>query len=463
MNDLKRDFDQDILRWREYGKHALLVDGAPYVGKTHSIRKYIKEYCELVAEIDFAESKQYVDAFARIKDSEDFLRRLSFAAGKKLVPHKSLVFLDSIERVYQRRNELMNADPSFRSYDIISAMKPMVNDGRYRFILSGSFLDIVAKNIVLYPVGSLFSMKMYPLTFFEYLRIRGSGEDIIDMMRGCFNEKKEIDPFIHSFLLTRFREYMMVGGMPEAVDCLLSTQNFELVRLKHKEIMRAGEKGISSYIEGEDKKDRLRKIYKAIPSELDKKNKRFIASHAIEKNYLNRHSLTEDYLRLGQTKLILHALNIEEPAFPLIHGVDDRAAKLFMNDVGLLTSSLWKSGAREKLLDGEKIINHGALYENAVAQELNAHGFDFTLYYHHSKKDGGIDFLISGNGEMLPIQVKAGKPDEENYCNRAFLNKFISQYGVGEAYVFGEGNVRRLTDVITEFPIYMVGFLGDKQ
>lgn len=459
MIKLERNIDKYLQFWKENSRRALLLTGARQVGKTFSIRAFGESSFENFVELNFGSSIEYADSFARIKSPEDFLLRLSSIAGRKLVPHKTLVFLDEIQLVYARREKLAEADPAFTSLDLLSVMKSMVEEGKYRFVLSGSLLGVSIKNIHLYPVGYLDEQRLYPLTFFEYLKVRGTGEEAITALHQAFLKKEEVDPSLNSFFLSRYREYVLVGGMPEAVSTLLSTQNLASVDMALKGIRDTYESDIVTYIKDDEKRLRVKNIYRQIPSEVDAKNKRFIASHVADKNYLNRNSLEDDYLWLSEAGVAIPVYNVSEPTIPLEISSSRKTLKLFYNDPGLLCSALLNTGIRQKLLNEEAVINYGAPYENAAASELVAHGYEGAIYYYNSKRNGEVDFMIERNGEVLPIEIKSGKPSSINQYNRGTLNNLMKLHGLKEAFLFGNGNTRKESESITSFPIYMIGFL----
>ena len=257
-----------------------------------------------------------------------------------------------------------------------------------------------------------------------------------------------------------FHEYVLIGGMPQAVTSFINNKNVFLVSNIQSQIINQYTIDITKYIDEEVRRLRIREIYNAIPSELNSKNKRFIASHVITKSELNKLNLIDEYLWLTNAGIAILVFNVSEPLLPLQLSVDRKTMKLFMSDIGLLDTLLLSTGIRINLLNGEKVINYGAPYENVCAQELLAHGFKEKLFYYNSKKHGEVDFIIEYNNEVLPIEIKSGKPNDMNIYNHMALNNIIKMYNVKEAYVFAETNYVKENDKIHQFPIYMISFIS---
>lgn len=457
---LKRKIEQKLNFWFNNRKQALIVTGARQIGKSFSIRNFIKEKFENVIEIDFAKRTDLIDSFALLENSDDMLLRLSIAFGDKMVPHKTVIFFDEIQKVYQRRDELKQSGKlSSLSQDIISAIKSMVEYGDYRFILSGSLLGVTIKDVTLNPTGYLDEYKMYPLDFEEFLWAKGVGQIAIDHVKKCFIEKKPVDFGVHTMFLKYFREYVLVGGMPEAVDIFLKTKNFYHLQETHKQIVNFYKNDITTYVNNDSMKLRIRDVYKAIPDQLSSKNRRFVSSQVLDKNYLKNNKIEEEFLWLKAAGVAIPVYHVNEPVIPLRLSVERKTMRLFCSDVGLLISQLVDTRIREKILNDEVEINYGAPYENVVAQELISHGFDDEVFYYNSKKHGEVDFLITLDNEVLPIEVKSGKSKENQIYNHNALNNLLKNYKYHTAYVFGQTNVIKENDVIYQLPIYMIDFI----
>lgn len=457
---LKRKIEEKLQFWFEHRNQAMLISGARQIGKTFAIKHFIESHFESAVEIDFAKRPDLIDSFALLENSEALPLRLSLIAGEKMIPNKTIVFLDEIQRVYERREELRKSGRlPIDSQDIITAMKEMVQEGEYRFIMSGSLLGVTVRDINLVPVGYLDQHKMYPLDFEEFLWAKGVGEAAISHAKECFEKKAPVDPEINKLLLRYFREYVLVGGMPEAVQAFVEKKNLYLVNEAQTQILRQYRNDITTYIHDDGLKLRVRDIFDAIPGQLSSKNARFISSQVLDKQYLKHNKVEDEYLWLSSAGVAIPAYHVQEPVIPLSLSVERKTLKLFSNDVGLLISQIADKDVREKLLNGDKEINYGSPYENAAAQELISHGFDEELFYYNSKRNGEVDFLVTYKGEVLPIEIKSGKPKESQIYDRSTLNNLMRLYHHPIALVFGETNVIREKENTYQLPIYMIDFV----
>ncbi len=457
---LKRKIENKLDEWKNHRKQALLITGARQIGKTYSIHNFINNNFDYALEINFAIRTDLIDTFCQIKNPEQLLLRLSLYEGSKMHPGKTVIFFDEIQLLYKRRDELKkNGLLEVGSQDIITAMKALVIDGKYRFILSGSLLGVSVKDVVLNPTGYLDVIQMFPLDFEEFLWALNVGDNVIAYLENCFANKDIVDEEIHKMIKEYFDQYVLIGGMPEAVSSYILDKNFHLIQTIQEQIVNSYSIDITSYVLDDRMKLRVREIYKAIPSELNSKNKRFISSHVMDKGYLKNYNIQDEFLWLTNAAIAIPVYNVTEAVIPLALASERKTLKLFMNDIGLLGSLLFSTGIREKLINKEKEINYGAPYENVVAQELYSHGFGEKLFYYNSKKNGEVDFLIEYNNEVLPIEIKSGKPNDMQVYNHSALNKLINLYSPKISYVFGDCNVKKENENIWQFPIYMIMFI----
>lgn len=431
---ISRKIEKELQRFYESGgKKALLVTGARQVGKTYSIRDFAAKHYESVVEINFIQNRAAQRLFENAKSSDDLLLRLSAVADSPLIPGKTLIFLDEVQMCR----------------DIITTIKFLVEEGSYQYILSGSLLGIELKDIRSVPVGYMDVLEMFPLDLEEFAVANGVSDRVISSLRNAFEEKTPVDPFIHEKMLALFELYLIVGGMPAAVNQYLKTNNLQEVVREQESIVTLYKMDISQYDPGH--KLYIEEIFNLIPSELNAKNKRFILKNLNENFKFSRYM--NSFLWLKDAGVALPTYCASEPAVPLKLSQSTNLFKLYLSDVGLL-ASMYMNGIQIKILNHEKDINFGAVYENAAAQELTAHGFD--LYYFNSRKQGELDFLIERNGEILPIEIKSGK----DYTRHAALTSVMENpdYAIREAYVFQNDNVR-VNGKITYYPIYMMMFL----
>jgi hypothetical protein len=418
--------------YEENEKRALLITGARQVGKTFIIREFGKQYKSFV-EINFLENKAAKTLFEQAANSEDLLLRISAVTNVPLIPGETLIFLDEVQECKE----------------IVTAVKFLVEEGSYHYILSGSLLGVDLKDIRSVPVGYMDVVEMYPLDFQEFAVANGVSEKVIASLRKSFEQEEAVDEIIHEKMLELYRLYLIVGGMPAAVMQYLNTNNLQQVVGEQRSIITTYKKDIAKY----DPEDKLylEDIFDLIPSELNAKNKRFIMKNLNENFKLSRYR--NSFIWLRDAGVALPAFCANEPTSPLLLSKSTNLFKLFLADVGLL-AAMYMDNIQIKILNKEKDINFGAVYENAAAQELVAHGFD--LYYFNSKKQGEIDFLIEQNGEVLPIEIKSGK----DYTKHAALNHVLENenYKIERALVFHNGNVSK-KEKVTYYPIYMLMFL----
>lgn len=413
-------------------KKALLLTGARQVGKTFIVREFGKKFSSFV-EINFLENKAARNLFEAGKDSSDLLMRLSLMTDKKLIPGETLIFLDEVQECKE----------------IVTAIKFLVEEGSYRYVLSGSLLGVDLKDIRSVPVGYMDVEEMFPLDFEEFVVANGVSERVISDLRDHFLNRTPVDSFIHEKISELFRLYLIVGGMPAAVNKYLATNNIQDVIREQRSILRAYKKDIGKY--DPQNKLYLEDIFDLIPSELNSKNKRFIMKDLNENFKLSRY--TNSFIWLKDAGVAHPTYCVSEPIVPLLLSKATNLFKLFLSDVGLL-ASMYMDGIQMKILSGEKSINFGAVYENAVAQELKAHGFE--LYYYNNKKQGELDFVVERGGEVLPIEVKSGK----DYTKHISLKNVLAnkRYEIKEACVLYNGNIEVRGNVVY-YPIYMMMFL----
>lgn len=413
-------------------KKALLLTGARQVGKTFIVREFGKGFSSFV-EINFLENKAARELFESGKDSSDLLMRLSLMTEKKLIPGQTLIFLDEVQECKE----------------IVTAIKFLVEEGSYRYVLSGSLLGVDLKDIRSVPVGYMDVAEMFPLDFEEFVVANGVSETVLSGLRKSFGDRTPVDSFVHDKMIELFRLYLIVGGMPAAVNKYLQTNNIQEVVKEQRSILAAYKKDIGKY--DPQNKLYLEDIFDLIPSELNSKNKRFVLKDLNENFKFSRY--TNSFIWLKDAGVAHPTYCVDEPMAPLLLSKATNLFKLFLSDVGLL-ASMYMDGIQLKILNGEKDINFGAVYENVAAQELKAHGFE--LYYYNNKKQGELDFLVERNGEVLPIEIKSGK----NYTKHAALGNVLEnkRYGIKEAFVFYNGNVE-MKGKVTYYPVYMLMFL----
>ena len=433
-----REIEERIEKFfRENSGRALMITGARQVGKTYIVREFAKKNFEYVIEFNFLENQDARNILQQAKSSEDILLRISGLTDVPMVPGKTLIFFDEVQECRE----------------LVTAIKFLVEEGSYQYILSGSLLGVELKDIRSVPVGYMQIMEMYPLSFFEFCMANRVSERVFKHLSECFEKRKGIDPVIHEKMLELFHLYLMTGGMPAAVAAYLKTNNLSSVSEIQKGIVQLYIKDIAKY----DPNDKLylKEIFELIPSELNSKNKRFILKNLNENFKFSRYE--NSFIWLKEAGVALPVYCAQEPVIPLLLSKSTNLFKLFSSDVGLL-ASMYADGIQLKILNKEKDMNFGAIYENAIAQELKAQ--DFDLYYFQSKKQGEIDFLIEYHGKILPIEVKSGKA----YTRHQALDNVLSneQYGIDEAIVFCNENIKMKSGVFY-CPVYLARMLKKEE
>lgn len=434
---LRRKVEEYLKLWKQ-GKYALFVDGARQVGKTYILRKFAEENFESVVYLNLVEQPQAVNVLNVSRGAADFMLRLSTLVDKPFVPDKTVIFIDEIQEL--------------KGFDLITMTKFLIDQGQYRFMFSGSMLGVELYDIGSWPMGYLAHTTMYPLDFEEFLWACGVNQIVIDKAREAFHTRCAVEDFIHDKLMDLFARYLLVGGMPDAVNAFVQSNDMNRVALAHETIEQYNQKDVAKYAVT-DEKLRIKEIYELLPEELNKKNKRFQLKDIENRK---RGDQTEySFAWLAKAGVAIPVYNVTAVESPLRINSERQLLKLFHEDVGLLTYLLMDSSLKMKVLNRERDINFGSIYENVCAQLLTAHGFD-RLYYYNSKRMGEVDFLVEKEGTILPIEVKSGK----YYERHSALNNLMKmkQMEIDEALVFCNDNVQT-KDKIVYLPIYMIEFL----
>lgn len=431
---LKRKIEKDILHWIESSDKALLVYGVRQAGKTYIIRECLKTAgCDYV-EFNLIRQPEIVDILAGATGIDDLILKLSLYSDKRIVPGQTFIFLDEIQRYKE----------------IVTRIKFLVEDKRFRYILSGSLLGVEIVNLKSAPVGYLQTLNMYPLDLEEFLQVFNVGEEVLNTLRNAYVSRTPVDELIHRKIMEMFNLYLIIGGMPAAVERYRTTGSIDEVMDEHRAIIEQYRLDFTQY-EEENRRLILTYIYELIPAELNEKNKRFMIADI--KKSLRYDRVSDSFTWLWKAGVALGVFNTTEPTVPLMLNEKSTLFKAFLSDVGLLTT-IYGKACKLQIVSKGMDINKGAIYENVVAQELYAHGY--PLYYYNNKKNGELDFVIEHAGEVLPIEVKSGK----NYERHSALDNVLAarEYGIKEALVLTNDNVK--TDgAVTYYPIYMIMFL----
>ncbi len=422
----------------------LVLEGARQVGKSYIIRAVGKRIYHNFVEINFVEDDEGAQLFKNVRTSEEFYLILSMIAGNRLgSTEDTLIFIDEIQHYPQ----------------YLTLLKFLRQERRYRFIASGSMLGITLRSTTSIPVGSIIRKEMYQLDFEEFLIANGFGQEAFDTLRAKFANRESLDPELHQHIMDLFRRYLLVGGMPDAVNEYLNSHNIVKVREIQNAIQILYADDASKYESNSGRHLLIRRIYGMIPSQMEHKKKRIVIKEiqGQDGDRFSRYLEEFEYLISSGITLDVHA--ISNPRYPLAESVQKNLLKLYLNDIGMLTSQLYQHNLIP-ILGDERSVNLGAVYENVVAQELKAHGH--KLFYYDNRHKGEVDFLIDDYNRLsiLPIEVKSGK----DYTVHSALNRLMSEpeYNINSAIVMSNEREVRQKGNIIYMPIYYVMFLGSE-
>ena len=430
-------------RVREYLQNKpnkiLLVNGARQIGKSYIIRYVGMELFPNYIEINLKEDKEGDAIFEKVRNTDDFYVQIGILYGDKIgTKSDTLIFLDEIQ-----------------AYPHLFTMLKFLNqESKYTYIASGSQLGIALAETPSVPIGSIAIEQMFPLDFEEFLWALGASKSSTDEIRSAVKNRKPINDSLHSYLMKAFRYYLITGGMPEAVNVFVESRNITKIRETQRNIINLYKIDVSQY--DAERKLKIRNIYDLIPSALENKKKRIVFRNIENRKGKQYEDYVDEFDYLTASGIAIEVKAISNPKFPLKESERKNLLKLYMNDVGLLTSILYETNANA-ILNDELSINLGTVYESVVAQELHAHGYE--LYYYDNKKNGEVDYLIDdfNNLSILPIEVKSGK----DYTIHSALDKFLTndEYSVNNAIVLSNVSEAKTDGKIEYLPVYYIMFI----
>ena len=420
-------------------RKVLLVDGARQVGKTYIIRYAGKKLFKNFIEINLLEDSLRDRLFAEVKTVEDVYMQISMTAGNKMKSRENtLIFFDEIQ-VYPH---------------LLTLLKFLANDGKFTFIASGSLLGVTLSETTSIPMGSIRKIRMFPLDFEEFLYACGMNEFAVSAIRQKFLQLESLDEATHDKMIDLFRKYLLVGGLPDAVNSYIAKKNIKSVREIQSEIREYYAAEASKY--DSQKKLKIRRIYDLIPSNMENKKKRIVAQDIENKKGKAFRDYSDEFEYLISAGIAIPVQAISNPVFPLIESSGKNLLKLYMNDVGILSGILYGNNIRA-VLDDERSVNLGSVYESVVASELIAHGH--RLFYYDNRSKGEVDYLIDDYDTLsvVPIEVKSGK----DYTIHSALNTFVSNedYHTKRAFVLSNERLVRQKGKIVYIPVYYVMFM----
>ena len=418
----------------------LMVDGARQIGKSYIIRHVGQRMFPNYIEINMEEDNLGDRIFAQARTTKDFYMALSVVAGDKMKERENtLVFIDEIQ-----------------AYDhLLTLVKFLMQEKKFTYIASGSLLGVTLKKTQSVPMGSLDVEHMYPMDFEEFLIANGVGTTAIDAMRECFNGLEALSEPMHNKMLDLFKKYLIVGGLPKAVETFIDSRNIVEIRSVQNEVHDLYEVDCTKYEDEHNRRLKIRRIYEMVPSTLENKKKRVVIKDIENKSWKRADSYIEEFDYLTSAGITLEVKAISKPSYPLIENSGKNLLKLYLNDVGILSALYYRNNIKA-IIDDIRSINLGSVYETVVAQELKAHGYN--LYYYDNKKNGEVDFLIddADNLSNIPLEIKSGK----DYSIHSALTRFLAmdEYNIKKAYVLSNERKVYSDGGITYIPIYYVMF-----
>ncbi|MGN0682242.1 MAG: ATP-binding protein [Oscillospiraceae bacterium] len=438
---LKRKMYEQLLKWKNTKvKECLMIKGARQVGKTFLVREFAKAEYESFVEINFHMQSSLKVIFEGDKSAEEIYKRITAnIPGVKLIPGKTLIFLDEIQKCANAR----------------TALKFLAEDAKYDVIASGSLLGLAygkdddkeVKEVESVPVGYEKPLMMYSLDFEEFLWAYGYDSDTIDYLKEFYNSKEKIPFELNEKFETILKEYLVVGGMPEVVADFMEHKDFTRVQEIQDKILASYADDISQHAKGAEKV-KVRKCYDSIPRQLAKENKKFKYSEVESKATARKFGDSIQWLCDANMAYICY--NLTTPILPLKAYEKDTEFKVYMNDTGLLLA-LYGFATKQALLNGNlKGFAKGGIFENFVAQTLVKNSY--SLHYYKPNDNSELEFVIERNGEVVPIEVKAGNTATKS------LNQFIEDFSPSVAFKLISGNIGEREKKIT-LPHYLTMFI----
>lgn len=428
---VRKAYDK-LLAWKSStGRTALLVTGARQVGKSYLIEQFAQNEFDRYVRFDLIEQRDVLSAVSKCESSDELFMTLSAFGGPNFIPGDTCVIIDEVQECKE----------------IVTFIKYLLKYEGFEFILSGSLLGIELRSVRSLPVGYMSVLEMYPLDFEEFCWSQGLANSLLQNARDSIDQRRPVFQPLHQRLLDLFHRYLIVGGMPAAVNMFKQTSNLAQTKAVQDDVVRLYRADISKY--ASKGKLVIREIYDQLPAQLDSQSKRFNFSTLAPKGSFARYQ--EEFLWMIDAGVALAVTNVTEPRHPLKLAESRSFFKLFANDVGLLCGMCGMDVVKGIVSDN-LCVNYGAIYENAVAQELHAHGHE--LHFYRNKKIGEFDFVIeNGLGKVLPLEVKSGK----DYKRHSALNNALKtpNWAIDEAVVLCEENVEADGQIVY-LPVYAV-------
>ena len=431
---LDRDIFNRLRNWKKQEKKkALCIIGARQIGKTTAIRAFARENYDYFLEINFILDQGAERIFDGRYDADTIIENLTAYKMQPLRPGRTLIFLDEIQEC-----------PNVRT-----AIKFLVEDGRFDYIESGSLLGVKYRQVSSYAVGFEEVVYMYPMRFSEFAAANGVRQQTFDLLENCLEEKKAIPEPVHEAMLKLFSAYTVVGGMPAVVQEYVHSHDIGRVVQAQNDILELYRLDIAKYAAGTER-IKIQAVFDSIPAQLNEKNRRFFLNRVNKDARMNRYE--NIFLWLSDAGVALPVYNVTEPSSPLKLNEKRNLFKLFLCDTGLLCAACMDQ-IQFELLKGNMTVNMGSILENVMAQSLKSNGF--TLHYFDSKKYGEVDFVIENGISIELKEIKSGT----DYRKHPSLDKIsgVSNWQFRRKTVYCCGNIEM--DGETEYlPWYLVMF-----
>ena len=431
---LYRKFYDELVKWyHQEKKLALLIDGARQIGKTTLVRQFAKDYYgDHFVEINFINTPSAKEIFAGDLSVDGIISKLTLFLRRSLVPHKTLIFFDEVQECPEVR----------------TAIKFLVDDGRFDYIESGSLLGINYREIKSYAVGYEEIRTMYPMDFEEFAIANGIQQSTFEMLKDCYERRVPVDEFVHKQMMQLFTYYVIIGGMPAAVQEFVNSKDMGRVVGIQSDILKLYRKDITKY--AATGKEKITLIFDTIPAELNAKNKRFMLSDLAKTARMERYESCFNWLT--DAGIALPCYNLTEPKQPVAINRQHNLFKFYLADTGLLCA-MCSDDVQYQIVNGNYAINEGSIMENMFAQQLKSNGF--TLYYFDKQKVGEVDFVVEQHAELVPVEIKSGK---DHRSHRALDHLMaVNEYKLKESFVFCPGNVEAEGKIVY-LPLYMIMF-----
>lgn len=444
----KRKIYEELIKWKRIsnGSTALLIDGARRVGKSYIAEEFAKNEYKSYILVDFGNvPNDVLHLFAQESSDLDlFFAKLSAFYGIKLFKRDSLIVFDEVQQ-FPRARQLI---------------KYLVADGRYDYLETGSLIRL-KKNVqdIIIPSEEE-HIEMFPMDFEEFLWAKGDTVTV-PLIKACFESKKPLGQALHRKIMNDFRQYVLVGGMPQSVAAYLNGKDFEASDMAKRRILKLYHDDVSKFAEGYE--DKVFALFDGIPAQLSKKEKKYKLSSLGKKARFR--SYEDSFVWLNESMIVNTCFNATDPNVGLALSADHSTRKCYMADTGLLVTQTFmdkaftENGLYRAILFDKLSINEGMIMENVVAQMLRTNGHKLYFYSRtdatNRKNDMKIDFLITEGNKICPIEVKSN-----NYVSHSSLNKFRDKFSskIGNSYILYSKDVI-VKDGIIHLPIYMAMFL----